>query len=203
MKNKPVIVLLTLSILIAACGQAPTPEPTATVPPTEVPTPEPQPTATEVHVESGFYAYSDDGWMPIFEDEMTGPIFLPEEMFGGDTAAMQLVQYGYFSAYDAKSMIMSAYAKVLPGELYRKIDFQLSENQNVICLPEKIDDLSISELSFGPTNGNVSFPPGPGNQLFGDVLSALNDNSYSVIVLESPVDSEIANPVHQLAMVCP
>jgi len=202
-KKVIIISLLLIPALISACSPAPAPEPTDTPVPTEAPTPTPEPTATEERVESGFYTNAGGAWAPIYDDEMTGPVFLPEDMVGGDMDVFQLVQSGYFNAYEADSMVLSMYASVPPGGIFRVLEIQLAENQTVICLPEKVGDTKIEKLSYMPSGGRVNFPPGPGNQSLADVAAELTGETYIVVILSEPVSGEAVNPASQLAMVCP
>ena len=79
---------------------------------------------------------------------MNFPVFLPEEMVGGDMENFQLVQYGYFSDYGGGSLMLTMRVKVEPGELYRTLQFQLSEDKKVSCLPETLSDTPISDARF-------------------------------------------------------
>jgi hypothetical protein len=208
MNKNLIITLLTLSLLAAACSQPSAPLPTETalpvVEPTKSPTIQPQPTATEERIESGFYTRVDGSWNLLYEDEITGPVLLPEDLTGGDLAPMQLVQYGYFAAYDAESAILTAYTGDLFGGMFRKIKFQLSDDQPVTCLPETVGDgTPITNIKFMPNNGKVSFPPGPGNTKFANILPAMDDSVRLVMVLDAAVTADAVNPLQQLAMICP
>ena len=208
MNIKDIIVLLTLSILTASCSSAELPAateaPAPTQVPTEAPTEEPQPTAKIERVESGFYRRTDAGWTPIYEDEMTSPVFLPEELTGGDLDFFQMVQYGYFSDYQADLSVLSAYVEVPPGGLFRMLDFAVSSDQIVNCLPQTIgDDTPIGGIKIMPVNGSVNFPSGPGNKSISDLLPAINDYTYVVLVLRAAVNADAVNPLNQLAMLCP
>ena len=204
MINKVLIFsLISVLILINACSPEPDPAPTETPVATEAPTETPEATATEERVESGFYTNASGSWAPIYTDEMTGPVFLPEDMTGGDMDMMQLVQSGYYSDYDPDSMVLTIYAAVPPGGTYRLIEVQLTANQIVICLPEKVGDTAIENLSYMPSGGKVNFPPGPGNQSIADIAEEISDQSFTVVILSEPVNDEAINPANQLAMVCP
>ena len=208
MHKQSIIGLILVSLFVCSCGQSsaplPTDTPTPTEIPTEEPTPEPQPTATAERVESGFYARQDGIWQIVYEDEMTGPVILPEELTGGSLAEMQQVQYGYFANYDAETNVLTAYTSVLLGGLYRMISFQLADDQTVVCLPETVgDDVAIDTIKFMPTNGKVGFPPGPGHKRINELLLVMHEGVYTVFVLETSINAAAINPLNQLAMVCP
>lgn len=207
MQRNAFVTLLILIFITTACGQ-PTSEQPEPSPPTEIaatpaPTETPSPTDTPERVESGFYTHGESGWAPVYQDEMTVPVFLPEDMVGGDLDMMQRMQYGYFAAFDPDTNILTAHINVPPGALFRKLDFQLRDDQNVICLPDTVSSTPIEDIQFMPNNGSVSFPAGTGKQAISDIEKDLHDGVYLVIVLPEAVTQDIANPVSQLAMVCP
>ncbi len=76
------IVLASTLVFLRACVN---PVPDSTPIPTAEPTSEPQPTTTEAGVESDYYSYIDGVWTRYFEDELTFPFFLPEEMERDDS----------------------------------------------------------------------------------------------------------------------
>lgn len=208
MHKQSVMILILASFIVNGCGQAavalPTDTPAPTEISTEVPTSEPSPTATPERVASGFYARQDGEWQMLYEDEMTGPVILPEELTGGSLAEMQQVQYGYYADYDAETKVLKAYTAVLLGGLYRMISYQLTDDQAVICLPETVgDDVAIDTIKFMPTNGKVGFPPGPGNKRISELVPEMHDGVYTVFVLETTIDAAAINSLNQLAMVCP
>jgi len=203
------IALLTTALLICGCAQ-PAASPDIVeeaakeiVVPTEIPTQEPQPTATETRIESGFFTYIGNVWATVYEDEMTFPVFLPEEMMGGDMENFQLVQYGFFSDYDTANLVLTIRAKVEPGELYRTLEFQLEEGQKISCLPETLSDTPISDVRFMVSNGKVKFPNGMSQAAFSDILPALTDSSYMVVELAEMVQAETPNIITMHASICP
>lgn len=201
--SKRLIFLLFFVLLLSACSQTSELEPTITDVPTAVPTLEPEPTPTETRIESGFYNFLDEKWSPIYIDEMTAPVFLPEEMVGGDMENFQKVQYGYFVSYSVESNLFTMRSKVMPGEIFRDLLFQLEENQDVICLPETIGDTPIQNITFMYSNGTVEFPFGNGTRQLNDFLPILSDRSYFVIELTEPVHAETPNLVSVVAAICP
>jgi len=134
---------------------------------------------------------------------MTFPIFLPKEMMGSDMENFQLIQYGYFSDYDANSLVLTMRVKVMPGELYRTLQFQLEEGKKINCLPETLSDPPISDVSFMVSNGKVKFPDGMNQAAFSDILPALTDSSYMVVELAEIVQAEAPNTITTLALLCP
>lgn len=208
MNIKPSIALFIFILIISSCSR-PTPSlPTATVQPTSQPTltqtPEPQPSPTIEHIETGFYTLSEKGWQPVYEGEMTGPVFLPDDFVGGDLDMFQIMQYGYFADYDSENEILSAYIELPPGGYFQIIDLDLNGLENVTCLPEIVsDDTPIEKVKFMPTNGKVNFPSGSASTAWPDILPMLDDTVYLVAVLETAVSADNPNPLAQLAMVCP
>ena len=200
-------ILFSISMITASCaGLTPSnkviPTETSVVDPTIAPTPEPQPTATLARVESGYLTLTNGSLIPIFQDELA-PFFLPEDLVGGDMDNFQLIQNGYFSSYDAATAILSMNARVMVANLYRPLNFQLNQGQKVTCLPETVGDTPIADLSYMISNGKVSFPSGPGEKSFDEILPYLTDASYLVIVLSEIVQSDQPNPATSVAAVCP
>ncbi len=202
MKKHLFITTLLALLVLNACSSAPEPQPTVTPIPTEIQTPEPQPTATEVRVETGFYALAEDGWAVVYEDELNSPIFLPEDMLGGNVEDAQLIQYGYFIGFDAETSVMTLRVRVMPGVFYRDLEFLVDEGLMVTCLPEMINDTPIQDITF-MAGKTLSFPPGPGKQPLADILPELNENSYLVPVLAAPVQAQEPNEIFILAGICP
>ena len=200
-------ILFTISMITASCAGSP---PSNQVAPTETPVvdltvapkPEPQPTAPPVRVESGYLTLSNDGLIPVFQDELA-PFFLPEDMVGRDIDNFQLIQNGYFASYDSATSILSMNARVMVANMYRPLNFQLNQEQKVTCLPETVGDTPIADLSYMISNGKVSFPPGPGEKSFDEILPYLTDASYLVIVLSEIVQSDQPNPATSVAAICP
>lgn len=184
--------------LLSACG-TPAPEPTAT----PVPTEEPQPTATEVRVESNYFAYTDGEWTRFYEDELSFPFFLPEDMDEASSQNYQMIQTGYFAAYDPAAQVLTMRSLVIMAKIYREVQFQLDENLTVSCLPADIDGTPIEEISYLYSENGVGFPPGPGNQKVGDVISNFSTDTYIVLILDAPVDPQAVNLVKQIAAICP
>ena len=201
MKQNRKLLFLTLAcsiILFSACG-TPTPEPTATPEPTE----EPQPTATEARVESAYFSYTDGEWSRLFEDELSFPFFLPEEMDEASSQNYQMIQTGYFAAYDPAAQVLTMRSLVIMAKIYREVQFQLDENLIVSCLPADIDGTPIEEISYLYSENGVGFPPGPRKQKLGDVISDFSTDTYMVLILDAPVDPQAVNLVKQVAAVCP
>ena len=184
--------------LLSACG-TPAPEPTATPAPTEAP----QPTATEARVESAYFSYTDGEWSRLFEDELSFPFFLPEEMDKASSQNYQMIQTGYFAAYDPATQVLTMRSLVIMAKIYREVLFQLDENLTVSCLPADIDGTPIEEISYLYSENGVGFPPGPGKQKLGDVISDFSTDTYMVLILDAPVDPQAVNLVKQVAAVCP
>jgi hypothetical protein len=199
--------LFIISMITASCaGSTPSNQVVPTempdVDPTTAPTPQPQPTATPARLESGYLTLGNDGFVPIYQDELT-PFFLPEEMVGGDMENFQLIQNGYFVSYNTETAILTMNARVMVANMYRPLRFQLNTEQKVICLPETVAGTPITDLSYMISNGKVSFPPGPGEISFLDILPDLTDSSYFVIVLADTVQPEQTNETTMIAAVCP
>ena len=195
------IVILLFTGILTACGPAATPEPTALPIPTN--TPEPEATATAVRVDSGLLIYGADGWTTLYEDEITSPFFLPEDMSGDMALNNQMIQYGYFSDYQPDINVLTIYARLLLANFYRPVQLQLTDGQKAACLPEAIEDTSIEDITFLYSNSGVGFPPGSGSVVFGDVASTLNDRTYFVVVLDEPIQADSINAVTKLGLVCP
>jgi hypothetical protein len=87
--------------------------------------------------------------------------------------------------------------------IYRDLIYQADENMHVSCLPEAMDDVDITVITFMYTGGQVRFLPGPGNKTFAEILPDLNDSNYFVIVLVDPVQPDAVNAVSQLAALRP
>lgn len=206
MRKQTIIVLFLLAGLVLGCSPSPEQQATDTPAPTEIPTaePTPEPTATIERIESGFYTRSENGWQVVYEDEMTMPVILPEDMTGGDLDFFQVMQYGFFKIFQADSDILSAYIEVPPGGLFRVVDFAVSSDQTVICLPPTVGDgTPVETIKFMPENGKVNFPPGPGNSTLFDLLPNLNDFVYTVIVINKTETPEQVTSISQIAMLCP
>ncbi|MHB8807117.1 MAG: hypothetical protein ACYC59_06000 [Anaerolineaceae bacterium] len=194
------IILASTLVFLSACVN-PVREPTPI--PTAEPTPEPQPTATEARVESDFYSYNEGVWTRYFEDELTFPFFLPEEMEGGDTQNYQMIQSGYFAAFDTETQVVSMRTLVIMAKMYREVQFQLDENLTVACLPAEVDGTAMEELRFLYSAKGVGFPPGAGNHKVGEIIAGFNSDTYMVLILEAPVDPQAINLVKQIAAICP
>jgi hypothetical protein len=206
MRKQTIVVLFLLAGLILGCSPTPEPQATASAEPTEVPTsePTPEPTDTIERIESGFYTRSENGWQVVYEDEMIMPIILPEEMTGGDLDFFQVMQYGYFKIFQADNDILSAYIEVPPGGIYRVLDFAVSSDQTVICLPPTVGDRTpVENIKFKPDNSKVNFPPGPGNKTLFDLLPNLSDGIYTVIVIKDTFTPKAVSTISQIAMLCP
>ncbi len=200
--SSPLIILFLFTAFLSACGPAATPAPTATPLPTS--TPEPEPTPTEVRVESSYLIYVDDAWTPLFEDELGSyPFFLPEDMGGDMGLDNQMIQYGYFAAYQSDSNVLTIYARLLLSDVYRRIELQMADGEKAACLPESVEDTPMEQIHFLYNNGNVGFPPGDGSVVFGDVAASLNDRTYFVVVLDESIQADSVNAVSKLALVCP
>jgi len=145
MKNRPALsflfILITV-VLLSACAQ-PAPEPTP-VPTLE---PSPQPTATAVRVESDYYSYADGTWTKYYEDELTFPFMLPEDMEEGSSQEYQLIQRGYFASYDEGTQVLTMRSLVILARIFRDVQFQMDENITVSCLPASIDGTPIEDRS--------------------------------------------------------
>ncbi len=195
------LLFLTLAcgiILFSACG-TPTPEPTATPEPTE----EPQPTATEARVESAYFSYNDGEWLRLYEDELNFPFFLPEEMDEASSQNYQMIQTGYFAAYDPATQILTMRSLVIMAKIYREVQFQLDESLTVACLPAEVNGTAMEELRFMYSAKGVGFPPGPGNRKVSEIIAGFNSDTYMVLILEAPVDPQSINLVKQIAAICP
>jgi hypothetical protein len=200
-------ILFTYSMISTSCAGSPpsnqvAPTETPLVEPTIAPTPQPQPTATPARLESGYLTLTNDGLIPVFQDELA-PFFLPEDMVGGDMDNFQLIQNGYFASYDSATSILSMNARVMVANMYRPLNFQLNQGQKVSCLPETVGDTPIADLSYMISNGKVSFPPGPGEKSFDEILPYLTDASYLVVVLSEIVQPDQPNPATSVAAICP
>lgn len=201
MKNRSssflLIVLITV-VLLSACTQ-PAPEPTPV--PTLVPSP--QPTATAVRVESDYYSYADGVWTRYYQDELTFPFMLPEDMEESSSQQYQMIQTGYFSAYDQATQTLNMRAQVILARIFREVQFQVDENITVSCLPASIDGNPIEDIHYMYSEKGVGFPPGPGNQKLSDLLPSLTADTYMVLILTNPVDPAAVNQVTQIAAICP
>ena len=203
MKNRPassLLFILITVVLLSACAQ-PALEPTPV--PTQEPTLKPQPTATEARLESDYYSYTDGIWTKYYQDELTFPFMLPEDMEEGSSQQYQMIQSGYFAAFDAETQVLTMRSLVVLARIYRDLQFQLVENMQVSCLPFSLNDTPIQDLKFMYSKNGVGFPPGPGNQPLADILPFLTTDTYIVLVLTDPVDPNAVNPVAQLAAICP
>ena len=191
-------------VLLSACGPT-TPE--ATPQPTAIPTSEatstPQATPTETRVESDFYFYRDGEWVRLYEDEITFPFLLPEDMQPEGSENYQMIQTGYFAAYDSDTQVMSMRALVIMAKMYREVQFQMDEGMVVFCLPAQINDTPIEEISYLYNEKGVGFPPGPGNTTLGEIVSAFDTDTYMVLILDAPVDPLAINMVVRIAAICP
>ena len=206
MNPKTNAAFLIILIMTSACGQPNTVEPVDFEIPTEisasVPTAEPLPTATDTRLESGYFTFDNENSVPVYQDELT-PFFLPEDMTGGDMENFQLIQYGYFRSYDSESLELIMLSRIMTGNMYRELQIQLDENQKITCLPETLGDTPITDLNFPISNGDVSFPSGPGERQFNDILPNLTKTSYFVIVLTETVQADQINSVKSIAGICP
>ena len=194
------IILASTLVFLSACVnpvREPTPMPTAE------PTPEPQPTATEARVESDYYAYNEGVWTRYFEDELTFPFFLPEEMEEDSSQNYQMIQSGYFVAFDAETQVVSMRTLVIMAKVYREVQFQLDENLTVACLPAEVNGTAMEELRFLYSAKGVGFPPGAGNYKVSEIIAGFNSDTYMVLILEAPVDPQAINLVKQIAAICP
>jgi len=194
------IILASTLVFLSACVnpvREPTPMPTAE------PTPEPQPTATEARVESDYYSYIEGVWTRYYEDELTFPFFLPEEMEGGDSQNYQMIQSGYFAAFDAETQVITMRTLVIMAKIYREVQFQLDENLTVACLPAEVNGTAMEELRFLYSAKGVGFPPGAGNYKVSEIIAGFNSDTYMVLILEAPVDPQAINLVEQIAAICP
>lgn len=194
------IILASTLVFLSACVnpvREPTPMPTAE------PTPEPQPTATEARVESDYYSYNEGVWTRYFEDELTFPFFLPEEMEEDSSQNYQMIQSGYFAAFDAETQVVSMRTLVIMAKMYREVQFQLDENLTVACLPAEVDGTAMEELRFLYSAKGVGFPPGAGNYKVSEIIADFNNDTYMVLILEAPVDPQAINLVKQIAAICP
>ncbi len=201
MKNRPALsflfILITV-VLLSACAQ-PAPEPTP-VPTLE---PSPPPPATAVRVESDYYSYADGTWTKYYEDELTFPFMLPEDMEEGSSQEYQLIQRGYFASYDEGTQVLTMRSLVILARIFRDVQFQMDENITVSCLPASIDGTPIEDIHFMYSEKGVGFPPGAGNARFSDLLPALTTDTYMVLILTDPVDPAAINQISQIAAVCP
>jgi len=201
MKNRPAASLLFILIpvvLLSACAQA-APEPTP-VPTLE---PSPQPTATAVRVESDYYSYTDGVWTRFYQDELTFPFMLPEDMEESSSQQYQMIQTGYFSAYDQATQTLNMRAQVVLARIFREVQFQVDENTTVSCLPASIDGNPIEDIHYMYSEKGVGFPPGPENQKLSDLLPLMTADTYMVLILTDPVDPAALNSVTQIAAICP
>jgi len=197
------ITLTLLLVFLSACGTTPQaiPEPTAI--PTSAATSTPQATATQARVESDYYFYQDENWVRLYEDEITFPFFLPEDMQADGSENYQMIQSGYFADYDADTQVLSMRALVILAKMYREVQFQLDESLSVSCLPAEVNGTPIEDLSFIYSAKGVGFPPGPGSTAFEEVVARLNTDTYMVLILDAPVDPQAVNNVVRIAAVCP
>ena len=201
MKNRPassLLFILITVVLLSACAQ-PAPEPTP-VPTLE---PSPQPTATAVRVESDYYSYADGTWTKYYEDELTFPFFLPEDMEEESSQQYQMIQTGYFSAYDQTTRTLNMRVQVILARIFRDVQFQVDENTTVSCLPASIDGTPIEDIHYMYSAKGVGFPPGPGNQKLSALLPSMTTDTYMVLILTDPVDPAVVNQVTQIAAICP
>lgn len=194
------IVLASTLVFLSACVN---PVSDLTPIPTAEPTPEPQPTATEVRVESDYSSYNEGVWTRYYEDELTFPFFLPEDMDGDDSQNYQMIQSGYFAAYDAETQVVTMRALVIMARIYREVQFQLDESLTVACLPAEVNGTPMEELRFMYSTKGVGFPPGAGNHKVGEIIAGFNSDTYMVLILEAPVDPQAINLVKQIAAICP
>jgi hypothetical protein len=124
-------------------------------------------------------------------------------MEGDDSQNYQMVQSGYFAAYDAETQVVTMRTLVIMAKIYREVQFQLDESLTVACLPAEVNGTAMEELRFMYSAKGVGFPPGPGNRKVSEIIAGFNSDTYMVLILEAPVDPQSINLVKQIAAICP